>query len=288
MPDPLDSAFNLYPVGGLPGGDASRFLRVDFSTAGGDEFSQFESLIETKCPRLGWARAADCPCTGINAQTTTPDPVCPSCNGLGWRYFRPNEYVVDEAQLGPLDVLQQGILDKMRGVVIRGLLTGIATSPDIFQVLGKWALGSSMLSVRPRNRLGYYDRIVQLDEVTPFCEKHAVTEDSDFLPTRYPIHSVNFLGSLAQEFTDDDVELLEDGTVRFKATKKPETGTVVSINYMHHPAWVVIEYVNTQRTSLIKFRKAAPQTPQGDTLDLPIRVMVRREYLPMDPPDTAP
>lgn len=286
MADPLDDAFNVYPVGGLPGGDASRFMRVDFRTAGGDEFSEFESLIETKTPRLGWARASICSCKGFNDQTDQFDPNCPVCNAQGWRYFRPTEYVVNVEQLGALDPLQSALLEKANAVVIRGLMTGIATQPDIFQALGKWALGSSMLSIRPANRVGYYDRIIQLDVIEPFSE---VIEDAGVAnpKTRYPVHSLNFIGSLTQEFTNDDVILYDDGTLGWKAGKQPPKGTRVSLSYMHHPVWVVLEYVNANRTSLIKFRTPTTQTPQGNTQHLPIRVLIRREYLPMDPGDAT-
>lgn len=284
MAEPLDDAFNVYPVGGLPGGDASRFLRVDFRTTGGDEFTEFESMIETKCPRLGWARATICSCKGFNDQTDQTDPDCPKCNGLGWRYFRPTEYAVDETQLGALDSLQAALLEKANAVVVRGLMTGISTSPDIFAALGKWALGSAQLTMRPRNRVGYYDRVVQLDVIEPFSE---VIEDAGVATpkTRYPVHSVNFLASLTQEFTNDDLILYDDGTLGWKPTKQPPSGTRITISYMHHPVWVVIEYVNANRTSLAKFRRPAAevQTPQGDTQHLPLRVVVRREYLSMDP-----
>lgn len=286
--DPLSSAFNVYPVAGLPGGDASRFLRADFRMVGETGFSEFESLIETKCPRLAWARAALCPCLNENEQTKQPDPTCPSCSGNGWRYFQPEDYVNDPDTLGELDVLQTSIVTAQRAVLIRGLLTGIATQPDIFHVLGKWALGSSMLSVRPRNRVAYYDRITQIDEVMPFCEVVEVPDDSDFLPTRYPVHSINFIGTLTEDFDDETVQLFDDGTIGWQAGATPAAGTRVSINYMHHPVWVCIEYVNAMRTSLVKFRNPRTQTPQGDTVDLPVRVMIRREYLPSDPPETAP
>lgn len=281
MADPLDDAFNVYPVAGLPGGDASRFLRVDFRTTGGDEFTEFESMIETKTPRLAWARATICSCAGFNNQTDQTDPDCPKCNGIGWRYFRPQDYVVDEEQLGQLDALQTALLEKANAVVVRGLMTGIGTQPDIFNTLGKWALGSSMLTMRPRNRVGYYDRIVQLDVIEPFSE--VVTVDAGgVLKTRYPVHSLNFAASLGAEFDNDDLTLFDDGSLAFKTGKAPASGTRVTLSYMHHPTWVVIEYVNANRTALVKFRNPTTQTPQGDTQHLPLRVIVRREYLALD------
>jgi hypothetical protein len=279
MADPLDDAFNVYPVAGEP---TTKFARVDFRAAGDSEFTEFEALIETKCPRLGWARATICSCKGFNDQTDQTDPDCPKCNGLGWRYFRPVDYAVDASTLGALDALQTALLEKANAVVIRGLTTGIGTQPDIFQVLGKWALGSAMLTVRPGNRVGYYDRVVQLDVVEPFSE---VIEDAGVATpkTRYPVHSLNFAATLDTELSNDDIILYEDGTLGWKTGKQPPSGTRVTLSYMHHPVWVVIEFVNANRTSLVKFKKSEVLTPSGDTQALPIRVMLRREYLPADP-----
>lgn len=279
MADPLDNPFSPYPVAGEP---TVKFARVDFRSAGNTEFSEFEALIETKCPRIAWARATICSCKGFNDQTDQTDPDCPECNGLGWRYYRPADYVVDAANLGALDALQTALLEKARACVVRGLFTGIGTQPDIFQVLGKWAMGSAMLTLRPGNRVGYYDRFIQLDVIEPFSE---VLEDAGVASpkTRYPVHRLNFMASLDKVFTEDDVILYDDGTLGWKPGRQPDSGTRVTVSYMHHPVWVVIEYVNANRTSLVKFKKADVDTPSGDTQHLPIRVLVRREYLPMDP-----
>lgn len=278
MADVLDNAFNVYPAAGEP---TTKFARVDFRVAGGSEATEFEELIETKCPRLGWARATICSCKGFNDQTDQTDPSCPVCNALGWRFFRPREYIVDETTLGALDPLQTSLLEKAKGVVIRGLTTGIGTQPDIFQTLGKWALGSTMLTVRPGNRVGYFDRIIQLDVVEPFSEV-ITTDGTNVIPTRYPVHSLNFLATLTTEFDNDSVALFDDGTLGWKTGFVPAAGERVTIHYMHHPVWVVMEFVNANRTSLVKFKKNTVETPSGDTQHLPLRVMLRREYLPAD------
>jgi len=278
MPEPLDNAFSVYPQAGSP---SEKFARTDFRTSGTEDATEFETLIETKCPRLAWARASICSCKGFNDQTEQTNPDCPKCNGLGWRYYRPVDYCVDVGRIGALDELQTSILEKANAVVVRGLMVGLAASPDIFNALGKWALGSGTLTMRPRNRVGYYDRIIQLDVVDTFSE--VITVDGAGIPTRYPMHSLNFIASVDAEFSNDDVTLFGDGTLRWKTGRMPVVGTRVTLSYMHHPAWVVIEYLNVNRTSLLKLRNPAPQTPQGDTQHLPLRVLVRREHLPMDP-----
>lgn len=283
---PKSSVFPEWALGGLPGGDATRFLRVDFRTEGGDQYSSFESLIETKTPRLAWARATICPCKGFNDQTGQTDPSCPVCNATGWAYFRPQQYVVDEARLGSFDPLQQALLEASNAVVIRGFFANISATPDMFQALGNWAFGSATLTVRPANRLGYYDRITQIDEVAVFSE--VVVVDGPVVKTRYPVRWLNYCMAVATAYGNDDLVLYDDGTLRWRPGKQPTAGTRVSVHYMHHPTWVMIEYGNLVRTSLIKFRKPVVATPDGDILDLPIKVIMRREHLQLDPERAAP
>lgn len=283
---PKSTAFTESGVAGLPGGAATRFLRVDFRVEGGDQYSSFDSLIETKTPRLAWARATVCPCKGFNDQTEQTDPTCVFCNAKGWTYFKPPQYVVDESRLGTLDPLQNVLLEKANGVIIRGFFTNITATPDMFQALGNWAFGSAMLTVRPGNRLGYYDRIIQIDEIAVYSE--IVVVDGPIVKTRYPLRWLNYCMSLAQAYGDDDLVLYDDGVLKWKPGRQPAAGTRVSVHYMHHPVWVMIEYSNLVRTSLIQFRKATPQTPDGDILDLPIKLVMRREHLQLDAESPAP
>lgn len=277
MAEERETAFPEWGIGGLPGGDATKFLRVDFGLAGGEKYSTFDSFIETKTPRLVWARAARCPCVGFNDQTQQTDPTCPLCNATGWAYFKPRQYAFDEKQLGTLDALQKSILEKANGVVIRGLMTSVAVQPDMFQALGANAMGSAMLTVRPANRVGYYDRIIAIDEVMPHSE--VVVVDGATLKTRYPVRWLNACFSTTKGYADEDIALFEDGTLGWRTGKKPANGTRVAVHYMKHPQWIVMEYANLVRTSLIKFRRATSQTPDGDILDLPIKTLVRLEHL---------
>ena len=259
MVDILDSVFPEWGVAGLPGGDATRFLRVDFRLEGGDKYSSFDSLIETKCPRLVWARAMLCPCKGYNDQTQQNDPNCPKCNASGWTYFTPKEYVVDAESLGELDDMQEALRTKANGVIIRGLFTNMTSEPSMFQALGPTAFGSAMLTVRAANRLGYFDRIVQIDEVAPYSE--VVKVSGNTLATRYPVRWLNYCSSIDTAYGDNELTLYKDGVLEWKEGLAPTDGTRVSVHYMHHPTWLLVEYANLVRTSLVKFRKPAPQTP---------------------------
>lgn len=265
------------PVVGKPGGASSKFLRVDFKA------DDFADMIETKTGRLAWARSTMCECTGYSRQTGQPDPLCPNCNGKGFRFFRPINYVVDTTRLGLLDPIQTKIVEDNKCVVIRGLLMGLQKQPTIYEALGPWANGSSLLTLRAENLAGYYDRFIQLDDFMAYSEVLEVGPD-DFMGTRYPCVQINaILAGGTQYRPDDDYITQDDGRVRWKAGKKPAAGTRVTINYTCHPVWTVLEMSNLIRSSLVLQRVANPFTPEGDHVHLPRRWVVRLEHLP-DPP----
>jgi hypothetical protein len=273
-------AFTGWPASGNDSTLSRRHLRVDFRPE-----TEFESLIEQKTPRLGWARSVPCPCVGFNDQTDQPDPKCPTCNGLGFSYFRPNpgSYAVDVALVGKLNDEQSAALERANAVVIRGLMTSLETEPDSFRVLGNWVFGTSRLTVRPANKLSYYDRIISLDESMTFSE--VVKYDGGAtLKTRYGVIAINVLRTQTQQYGEDDVQIVA-GAITWKAGKAPVSGTRVAINYLCHPVWVVTNHLHVARTSLAKFRKqpAALQTPEGDAIAMPVQSMVRLEYLELNP-----
>ena len=276
----MAKAFVKTPAAGKPGGAASRFLRVDFRPT-----DEFDSLIETKTPRLGWARATLCPCVGLNDQTKQLDPSCPQCNGLGWAYFRPPTYSVNTETLGTFTKEQQATLNRAEAVAIRGLMISVESDPDMFRVLGSWSFGSAKLTVRGQNRLGYYDRIISIDESIVRSET-TEADGSGKVKLKYLTTGVNDLRSLTTQYDDTDVELV-DGEVIWKPGVEPATGTRLSVNYLFHPVWVVLQHLHVVRTSLARY-KAPPktlQTPEGDNISLPVQAVVRLEHLDLTPKD---
>jgi hypothetical protein len=137
--------------------------------------------------------------------------------------------------------------------------------------------------MRAENRAGYYDRIVNIDEIMVYSEIVEVSGKGT-LPTKYPVVDINALRSLATVFGDKDVEL-KAGTVTWLSGKEPATGTLVTINYNCHPVWVVVSHIHVTRSTLAQFKKRPHllQTPEGDTVLLPVQVMVRLEHLALNP-----
>jgi len=273
----MASAFHEDPIVGKPGGIGSKFLRVDYRPG-----TVFDSLIETKTARIAWARATICPCRGFNSKTEQLDPGCPSCNGLGWAYFRPAKYVVDPDTLGVLSDEQKAVVEKANAVVVRGAMSSLETDPDMFRALGNWVFGSARLTLRGENKPGYYDRVISIDESAVYSE--VIASGGPTLRTKYPVVSLNRLATLTTAFTDKDVELVA-GVITWKAGKEPASGTLITANYNCHPVWVVQSHVHVIRSSLAEFKmpKSKLQTPMGNLLILPVQVLVRLEHLSGDP-----
>lgn len=242
----------------------------------------FDAQIEWHGVRLGWSRMTICPCKGINNVTDQVDPDCPSCTGSGWTPVATEGYFVDKTKVGPLNTIQQLVVDKNKCMVIRGIPMGVSSQPNMFAALGDWALGTVMFTVRSENRLSYYDRLIHLDDVAPFSERIVSAPAGTPIKLRYPADEINGLISLTQRFGNADVVLDDNGNVVFLPGRAPPAGTQLSITYMHHPVFTVIEFPHLIRTVPVRNKKppALADTPTGDYMRLPQQVIARLEHLP--------
>lgn len=273
------------PITGLPAGTKEAGQRVDYKP------SQFELLIETKGVRLAWSRATPCPCAPINSQTQQPDPTCNICAGSGWVYFRNSPYT-PAVDVGTLTTLQRSLMNSHKGMVIRGVIQGLTTKSDAFNQLGPWAFGSVLVSVRPDNRMGYYDRIVNLDGYMAYSQiviQGAATTSGGVttpaaLQTRYPAICVNILLDQdgVRKNAGVDFDLSNVGTVIWRTGKAPAEGTRLTIHYLCHPVYLVVEHMHVSRVSPVKFKKASPITPRGDPSQLPIQMVASLHHLVSD------
>ncbi len=247
----------------------------------------FNETIENHGARLAWSRAMKCPCKPANKQTKQPDPMCEICNGSGWRFFGPPDYTVPKAA-GSLTRLQREVVSEHGSAVIRGLLLGISNQLEAYTKLGEWTFGTALLTVRPENKVGFYDRLIDLDSTLTFSEI-LVTKYSGgraINPTlRYPAIEVNAIyGEDGTRYKHSiDFEHLDSGLVRWKTNKAPADGKRFSIHYNHHAAWRVIEWPHAIRRSQPrpKGRKKSDKTitPLGDPRQLPIQALLRLEHL---------
>jgi hypothetical protein len=258
------------PSLGIPDG-VKQSRRVDFRAI------EFDLAIETKGYLLIWERSMDCPCTPVSIQTENPDPNCPLCKGKGWIYFgASNEQVLTQYTL---DELQRTMLVNSGGMIIRGLITTVTSSQEPYEVTGKWAKGSANLTVRSQNRLGYYDRITSLDSQIAYYEV-IVADGSSTLPTRYPVIGVNNIRSVSSVYRSGSEFAIENGVITWYPGFAPIANTRISVHYLCHPVWLIVEHPHSVRVTSNRFKKETPTTPAGEALQLPIQALMRYDFLP--------
>jgi hypothetical protein len=263
---------------GLP--PNTKILKADFYN------SLLLGLVETKGTRLAWSRAAVCPCQSIDGQTQAPDPNCPLCKLTpGFIYFRPEEYAVDAVtEIGKIDDVQKFLIERplSPGVVIRGLITSVARSETAYDRLGDWVFGAFNITVRPTNKIGYFDRITCLDSEMIYSQIVHITEKTGPIELRFPATKVSFCRTTDQLFLQDaDFTLDEQGRLVFEKGRRPPFKARLSVHYHHHPQFIVQEHVNAFRESIqrSKVSDADRQTPIGNIQHLPIRAMAKLEFL---------
>ena len=236
----------------------------------------FDALIEQKGYRLAWSRATECPCASVNEQTRLPDPNCLLCKSTGWFYFAPNT-PIKTAKVGPLNPLQQKLVDKAG--VIRGIISGIRSNREPMGEIGNWQWGDVTITVRPENRLGHYDKLIHLDSEIVYVEAFDSGELTLPVVTRYLVNQVNLFRSVVQEFVAGTDFTLIAGVITWLPGKGPEKGTRLSLHYLTHPTWLVIDHPHSIRASMRKLKVKDPLTPQGDPQQLPIQAHARLDFL---------
>ena len=255
-------------IAGLPEGVKETGRRVDFRPDG------FTLSIETKGYRLAWSRAMYCPCKSVNDQTEQPDPNCGLCEGSGWIMFAPALPVVTKV-IGALDALQKNIVTTTTSGIILGIESSITGKENPYDKVQKRLEGKKNVSVRPENRLGYHDRLINLDTTVVYSQIEKVSGPT--LKSRYPIVEMNLLRSVDKIFVEHTDYSLVLGKVNW-LIQPPET-TDVAMHYLTYPHWRVVEHPHATRSTLVKFKSKNPKTPGGNPTDLPVQAICMLEFL---------
>lgn len=238
----------------------------------------FTLQIEAHGYRIAWARAAHCPCSPAHDQTELPSPVCTLCEGRGWIYFTPANVATTE-DIGTFTDLQQQVIARYNAAPIRGIMTMGTTKDMPYDKLTYWREGMMNLTVRPENRLGYYDLVVNLDsEMVHYETVKAGPSSSDTLRLRYHLCAVNLLRSETTVFTPDTDFTLENGKIKW-LLNQPAEGTRLSCHYQTFPTWKVVSHPHVIRATQIKAKSQIPRTPQGDPTPLPIQAVIQYDFL---------
>ena len=263
----------MQPTSGIISNPGMRETRVDFQD------KRFDVVVETKGQRLAWSRATECPCIGVNDQTRLPDPNCVLCKGSGWYYFAPNIPIV-AANVGSLSDVQKAILTRNKAGIIKGVITGVKGLRMPYGALGNWAEGDIMVSVRHQNKIGHYDKLVNIDAEIIYVEGILSRGSSLPLVTRYLVNQINFIRSFTTEYTCEVDYTLLNGMIYWLPGRGPASGTRVTVHYLMSPTWLVVDHPHAIRTSLIRAKSGI--TPQGNPQPLPIQVHCRLEFLVID------
>jgi hypothetical protein len=265
----------ITPSSGIAGNVGSKYekQRAEFDS------SIFDALIEQKGYRLVWTRAAECPCASVNDQTKTPDPNCTLCKGTGWLYFPPTQPVMSK-NVGVFTPIQQAIVTRSGGGVIRGVMTGLRSERHPYNEIGNWKFGDVSVTVRPPNKLGYYDKLVHLDSEVVFAEGFDSLAESVAVPTRYLVNQINLFRSLAQVYVGNEDYTLSAGVISWVPGHAPEVGTRLTLHYLTHPTWIIIDHPHAIRASMKRLKVKNPDTPQGNAQPLPLQAHARLEFIP--------
>jgi hypothetical protein len=251
---------------GLPSGVKEQGQRVDFKP------DKFTLAVETKGYRIAWSRATRCPCAGVNTQTDQANPNCTLCDGKGWLLFKPAGAVTDEKIIGELDATQSVIVGNT-AAVIKGLMSGITNKYVPYDQVVARLEGVSMLSVRPENKLGYYDRICNLDATVSYSQLKDAGSDPT-LSLRYPIRDINLLRSESDVFVVGTDYTIVAGDIVWESGKAPAAGTQLVCHYLTHPYWRVMDHPHAARLSPVKFKSATE-----DPRPLPVSAVLKYEWM---------
>jgi hypothetical protein len=238
--------------------------------------------IERHGYRLAWSQAVCCPCKLPNDQVEQADPNCALCRGTGWLMHRPAPAVPDiDRTIGELDDLQRAILADNASPIM-GVMSSFSPGETPHDQVMRRIEGTSTVTVRAENKLGYHDRIVNLDSLIVYSQV-ANTPDTVAFPLRYPVVRVNVLRSVTTEYVVGVDFTLVAGVITWVAnpapltgTRAPPAGTRLAAHYYCHPAWRVIEHPHATRATLKKFKT---KLPKGTWVDMPVQAAVRYEFL---------
>ncbi len=185
------------------------------------------------------------------------------------------------------------MIDEDGACVIRALVQRIPVDQQPYTPLGPWRTGELHATVRPENKIGYYDRFVLLDSVITYDELIDISGDQDStvsfdMHLRYRAVNVTGVFTLTQRFNQGaDFEVTDQGVIRWYPDCAP-VGERVSVHYTTHPAFLILNRPHSMRQSAV-YRKPKGKrlTPLGDPQELPLQAHLMLEFLrdkkPEDP-----
>jgi hypothetical protein len=223
--------------------------RVDYN------IEEFNRIITLKGLQLQWEKASKCPCMKIGG-TGQPDFNCPLCTGKGWVWFDP--------------------------LFIQGIVTAVNQNFR-YDHPGELSSGTCNITTMPANKLGYYDRLSQIDSLMRHSElikkgDHNGKDKIRFQPMEVLYcRDLNKIYVQGEDFKFDkmsfQIEWIPGGN-------QPNTGVTYTIDYMTHPRWICIDLMPIRDTYVKSAGAAgtATKNPHAVFTQLPVRASVRLEW----------
>lgn len=241
----------------------------------------FAAQIELHGKRLAWTRACRCPCLPVNTQTEQPDPNCRLCHGLAWMYFgdHANQGLPDQT----LTAAQRHYIMRHDAFLIRGVLMGLGKQDKPWDAnTGAWRMGMASVTVRPENRLGFQDRLVNLDDRIVFSEVvQAPSTPTAPLPLRYTVAGgVYLLRTEARVLRAGRDFSVRGGRIVLLLSRALPPETRLAVHYVTFPTFLVQDIPNVSRETSVEDGVAGPKTGIGRSMQLPVRATIRLEFLP--------
>lgn len=222
--------------------------RVDFKV------TDFNDLITEKGYRLRWSQRVRCPC--VDPATQRGVEGCPQCDGRGNFYFGFTE--------------------------IKGIITRQDKELQIGESVGALEPGDAYLTTSSNNKLGFQDRITNLDSVVMKMETLLHTETGTDQLSYPPVEPISY--AAWQPTKNSNVIPLTEGAdysidantgiITWLNNNKPNDGSGVSFRYICHPVWLVWDVPNYVRDTFVKFGN-----PTDEWEAMPLRVRMRLEFL---------
>ena len=211
---------------------------------------EFYKIIFQKGYSVMWEKSSICPCVAKDREGQ-PDFNCPLCFGKGRYWFDPKS--------------------------ILGIMTSFANESKWNQT-GEYLQGTSYFTCMPENKLGFWDRITNINSKIRYSEVvergRYNASNSDKLKFK-PIQTIGLRTITTVYKANIDFKLNEaDSTIEWGlGGLEPVVGEQYSVEYILHPKWIVIDLVNVLRDTQVKYKKPGVQFQE-----MPVRAMVRLEF----------
>jgi hypothetical protein len=220
---------------------AKNLGRVDFYP------TDFDKAVDQHGAKVLWERSMLCSC--LSEDSGQPDFNCLSCYGKGYVYFGSKEIkAVVSSMSGKKDHIPVGLLD----------------------------VGTTMMTTRSMDRVGFRDRITFLDMKTSYSQVVTFTDNPDGEALKYDCVEMVSIRVLGSEISETDYTI-EGNRIKF-VPGLMSYGERFSVLMMVRPAYIVIDMPHELRGQYIKFNHA-----EDTWYELPKQHMIKREdLLPMN------